>query len=91
MRFCLHFSNADVTDEMANQLYGLSDGDATLYQRNGSAFADFDRDAMTMVEAVKSAIAVAEKAGFKVARVGSHSEEQDMLDEVNAILAGRNR
>ena len=43
MRFCLHFSNADVPDEMAEKLYEFSQGDATLYQRNGAAFADFDR------------------------------------------------
>jgi hypothetical protein len=89
MRFCLHFSNVDVTDEMADQLYGLSGGDATLYQRSGAAFADFDRDAPTMVDAVRSAISEAERAGLKVARVGPHSEEQDSLDEVNASLAGR--
>ena len=87
MRFCLHFSDADVTDEMANQLYGLSGGDATLYQRNGLAYADFDRDAGTMVDAVRSAIADARKAGFSVVKVGPHSEEQESLDEVNATLS----
>ena len=89
MRFCLHFANADVSDEMANALYGISSGDATLYQRNRAEFADFDRDSATMIEAVKSAIEDAEKAGFRVERVGPHSEEQDLLDEVNAILSGR--
>jgi hypothetical protein len=89
MRFCLHFTNVDVTDEMADQLYGLSGGDATLYQRDLAAYADFERDAPTMVDAVRSAIADAEKAGFKVERVSPHSEEQGSLDEVNASLAGR--
>lgn len=87
MRFCLHFSNADVTDSMADRLYEMAAGDATLYQRNGEAFADFDRDADTMVGAVQSAIADARKAGFDVARVGPHSAEQESLDEVNAALA----
>jgi hypothetical protein len=80
MRFCLHFTNSDVTDEMADRLYGLTGGDATLYQVNGIAFADFDRDAPTIVEAVKSAVSDAEKAGFTVERVGLHSEEQESLD-----------
>ena len=89
MRFCLYFANAEVTDEMADRLYAVCHGDATLYQRSGTAYADFDRSAETMIEAVKSAIADAEKAGFSVQRVGSHSEEQDSLDKLNALLAGR--
>lgn len=89
MRFCLHFSNADVSDEMADRLYGYSHGDATLYQRNGAAFADFDRSADSMIQAVMSAVADCERAGFTVGRVGPHSEEQDSLDEANEMLSGR--
>ena len=89
MRFCLHFSNADVSDEMADKLYGISQGDATLYQRNGAAFADFDRVAGTLIKAVKSAVADCERAGFTVDRVGPHSEEQESLDEANEMLSGR--
>jgi hypothetical protein len=77
MRFCLHFTNADVSDEMADNLYAITTGDATLYQRNGAAFADFDRSD-------------AGQAGFQVADVGPVSEEQDALDKANALLTGRN-
>jgi hypothetical protein len=89
MRFCLHFTNADVSDEMADKLYGFTHGDATLYQRNGAAFADFDRSAATMIDAVMSAVADCEQAGFTVGRVGPPSEEQDSLDEANEMLSGR--
>ncbi|HVB18473.1 MAG TPA: hypothetical protein VNF04_18225 [Stellaceae bacterium] len=56
-------------DDYEAPFYGGACGDALLNVVDGKVFLDFDRDAPSYEEAVKSAIADVEKAGAKVVEI----------------------
>jgi hypothetical protein len=60
---------AEMTEGMAEALYGAGCGDATLGQQFGEVFLDFDREAPSLDEAVRGAVMDVESAGFKVTRI----------------------
>lgn len=58
-----------VTSEMEDAIFEAGCNDALLGMRNGSVFLDFDRDAVSSIVAISSAIASIIKAGYKVERI----------------------
>jgi hypothetical protein len=59
----------DVLDEVAGRVLAAGCDDSTLHSTGPMVFLDFDREAGSLAEAVASAIAAVERAGFTVARV----------------------
>ena len=59
----------ELTDALEDTLFEAGCDDALLGTRDGVVYLDFDREAPSFREALLSAIAEVETAGFKVARV----------------------
>jgi len=66
--FKLVLDKSDVTEAEADSLYARCK-DGTLVTDAGVTFMDFDREANTLDEAIRSAIADINAAGFRVARI----------------------
>lgn len=66
--FKLILDRVDLDEEEADALYGRCK-DATLITEEGVTFLDFDRRADSLEQAVRSAIADVNAAGFRVLRV----------------------
>ncbi len=62
------------TTEFAERLYGIA-SDLTCISRNGIVFVEFDRDATSLEQAIRSAIADIVKAGGTVASVEIEKDE----------------
>jgi len=77
---------SDVSMDDADALYEAGCSDATFGSCEGVAFGDFDREAETLEEAIRSAIADVQKAGFRVA--GVERVEQSLISDINAELTG---
>ena len=75
---------SDVSTDDADTLYEAGCSDATFGSCEGVAFGDFDREAETLEEAIRSAIADVQKAGLSVARL--EHVEQTLVSEINAEL-----
>jgi len=60
---------AEVTDEQADALCAASCSDGTPVSSNGLAWIHFDREETSLEEAIRSAIAQVQSAGFRVVRV----------------------
>jgi hypothetical protein len=58
-----------MTVDMGDALVAAGCDDSTTGSTGGMAFVAFDRDAPGLEEAIRSAIADVEKAGFRVAEV----------------------
>jgi hypothetical protein len=67
-------------------LYEAGGDDATFGSCEGVAFGDLDREANSLEEAIRSAIADVDKAGFGVARV--ERIEQSLVSTISAELTG---
>lgn len=67
--FTLILSVEDVTDEQCNALYDAGCDDGTISSSERVTRIDFCRDAPTLEEAIRSAIANVNAAGLQVARV----------------------
>ncbi len=59
----------------ADRLYGAGCDDASILTRDGVTMVQFDREAPTLEEAIRSAIANVECAGFVVSRVEIERDE----------------
>lgn len=59
----------EVTDEQADALFAAGCDDATPACCDGRAWAHFDREAASLEDAIRSAVAQVQTAGFTVARV----------------------
>ena len=57
------------TEEDANRLYEAGCSDGSISTSGGVTWIDFHRQASTMEEAIRSAIADVQAAGFQVAQV----------------------
>ncbi|MGA2035175.1 MAG: hypothetical protein ABSG68_23255 [Thermoguttaceae bacterium] len=60
---------AEITEEIADRLFGAGCDDALLGSRDGVTFLDFDRVGDSLEATIKSAIRDVQTAGLKVARV----------------------
>lgn len=58
-----------ITDEAADALFEAGCDDATPVSRDGRAWLHFDRKSASLEEAIRSAIAQAQAAGFDVEKV----------------------
>jgi hypothetical protein len=78
----------ELTPEIADALYEATDGDLELNQRGGVAFAELQKPARTLQDAITVSIRAIEKAavGVKVVRV--ESETANVIAKINAELLG---
>lgn len=60
---------SEVSDEQADALFAVGCDDGTPTYCNGSAWIHFDREASSLEEAIRSAVAQVGVAGFRVAKV----------------------
>ena len=60
---------AEVTDEQADSLFAAGCDDGTPTSCDGVAWVHFDREASSLEEAIRSAVAQVQAAGFRVAKV----------------------
>lgn len=74
--FTIILAGVDVmTEDMASELYEAGCSDGSPFSGEGIAAIGFDREAATLEDAIKSAVADVEKAGLAVARVEIGSDE----------------
>ncbi len=62
--FHVSLGGIEPADEMANRLYEAGCDDGTLVMRSGVTSVVFDRDAPSLEEAIRSAVADVSKAGY---------------------------
>ncbi len=79
---------AEITPELADALYAATQGDIELNIRDGVAFAEFERTAATLREAILAAIREVEKADVGVRVVRVESEAANVVAKINADLLG---
>jgi hypothetical protein len=60
---------SEVTDEQADELFAAGCDDGTPAGCNGVAWIHFDREAVSLEEAIRSAVAQVRAAGFAVLKV----------------------
>jgi hypothetical protein len=65
---------SEITDDQADILFAAGCDDATPVSRDGAAWLHFDREANTLEEAIRSAIAQVRAAGLGVAKVQFDAE-----------------
>lgn len=84
--FCLVLAGlTEVSMDDADALFEAGCSDATFGSCDKVAFGDFDRESVTLEEAVRSAIADERKAGFSVTRL--EHVEPTLVSEINGELA----
>ncbi len=71
----------ELTDEVADALFTAGCDDGSPGMCNGDFSIDFHREAASLDEAVRSAIANVESAGYRVARVEIEAEGVSALRE----------
>jgi hypothetical protein len=74
-----------MNEEIADALYEAGCDDGTAFSSNGIAAIGFSREAQSLEEAVRSAIADVNKAGLVVTRVAS--PDDSVYDKINQELA----
>jgi len=79
---------AEITSNLADALYAATDGDIEFNMRNGVAYVEFDQQAKSLQEAVKSAIKQVEQAGVGVRVVRVESDVANTIAKINAALLG---
>jgi hypothetical protein len=79
---------AEITPELADALYAATQGDIEMNLRDGVAFLEFERKAVTLREAITTAVRQVESAdvGVRVLRV--ESEAANIIAKINADLLG---
>jgi hypothetical protein len=71
---------AEVTDDQADALFAAGCDDGTLASCNGTSRVHFDREAASLEEAMRSAVAQVRAAGFTVVKIE--------LDATSAVVQG---
>lgn len=66
---------AEMTDSLANALYDAGCDDATVGSSCGVARVSFSREAVSLQDAIQSALRDVRKAGCEIARVEIEGEE----------------
>jgi hypothetical protein len=74
-----------VTEETAHALYEAGCDDGTPFSSQGIAGVGFSREARSLEEAVRSAIADVSKTGFSIARV--EPADESIYHKINQELA----
>jgi hypothetical protein len=64
----------EITDEQADQLFASGCDDGTPVSCDGVAWIHFDREAPSLEEGIRSAVAQVQSAGFTVAKVELDAE-----------------
>jgi len=62
-------NESEVTDDQADRLFAAGCDDGTPTSSNGLAWVHFDREAASLEEAISSAVAQVQSAGFAVSKV----------------------
>ena len=75
----------EITEELADSLFDAGCDDGTPFSSQGVAAIGFSREADSIEEAVRSAIADVNKAGLTVARV--ESVDELVFERINQELA----
>ena len=70
----------ELTDEQADALFAAGCDDGTLVSCNGIAWIHFDREAVSLEDALRGAVAQARAAGLTVSRIE--------LDAESAVFQG---
>ena len=70
----------EVTDDQADALFAAGCDDGTPTCCNGRAWIHFDRQAQSLEEAIRSAVAQVQSAGFTVSKIE--------LDVASAVFQG---
>ena len=60
---------SELTDDQGDLLYEAGCDDGTIVSSNGTAYVVFSRDSVSLEDAIKSATASVQKAGFQVKHV----------------------
>jgi hypothetical protein len=63
---------SDVTDDQGDALYEAGCDDGTIVSRDGEVFVRFSREATSLEQAINSAAADVDRAGFRVDHVEVH-------------------
>ena len=81
--FTLHLKDVKVfTEDQVNQLYEAGCDDGTLSSSKGCSQISFDREALTLETAIRSAIADIQKTGMHVDRL--EIESGDLAEGAHA-------
>jgi hypothetical protein len=84
--FMLILAGVEYTDsDMANALHDAGCDDGTLFSSSGKAAVGFSREASSLEEAVRSAIADVAHAGYSVSRV--EPVDAPVFAQINRELA----
>lgn len=75
----------EMTDDLAEALFEAGCDDGSPFSRDGIAAVGFSRDAATVEEAIRAAIADVQKAGVTVSHVDPADEP--VFSRINAELA----
>jgi len=79
--FDLHFDGiVEITDAQADRLFAAGCDDGTPASCEGAAWIHFDREAASLEEAIRSAVAQVQSAGFAASKIE--------LDAASAVLSG---
>lgn len=73
--------------DMSNAVFEAGCDDSSPGASCGVVHVDFDREAESLREAIESAIADVERAGYRVARV--EPDDLQVFEEINAELTAR--
>lgn len=85
-RFTVHLANVtEVSDDAADAFFDAGCDDGTFGACGGQAFVEFDREASSLEEAIRSAVENVEQAGFQVREVTS--SEFETIARFNRDLA----
>lgn len=79
---------AELTPALADSLYEATHGDIELNLRDGVAYAEFERTAATLRDAITTAIQDVEQASVGVRVVRVESETANVITKINADLLG---
>jgi hypothetical protein len=75
----------EMSEEVADTLFEAGCDDGTPFSSQGTAAIGFSRDAESMEQAIRSAIADVNKAGFVVSRV--EPSDEMVFERINQELA----
>ena len=78
---------SEITDEVSDALYNAGCDDGTPFSSEGVAAVGFTREASSLDQAVRSAVADIEKAGHTAERV--ESADEPIFSRINEELASR--
>ncbi len=79
---------AEITPDLADALFSATGGDIEFNMRNNVAYLEADRAAVTLQDAVDSAILQVEGAGLGLRVVRVESDAANTIAKINAQLLG---